>query len=327
MRKALSTLLYLVGGLPLALSALMLLSVRPWAVDRDFYEKLVTDERLYAVLSSPELAKAAPALVKRGQLVFDGPALAQALQKNLSAEELKAFGLGAVDLAMDAVEGRAPANRIELDIGPLKKSLESKAPAVARDYVAALATRPGSPAPGDYSFRPESVSVKSAEELVRKALSAALAELPDTASTSLEPRAGSRPPFFPRDGVMTKAALDRGSTLLAVLSAAVLGGLAALGGSGLVRILSRAGKFILLPSVLVLAIGGVLAIPGGLILQGLFPDVVREALGGAAAAPLRGYLSLLLGTIAKGFLITGLVGTSVGGVLASTKRIAEPKEL
>ncbi|MDP3179535.1 MAG: hypothetical protein Q8M76_16615, partial [Spirochaetaceae bacterium] len=60
MRKFLSTLLYVVLGLPLAMSALFLFAVRPWALDRELYKKIVTDDRLYAAIAAPELARGLP---------------------------------------------------------------------------------------------------------------------------------------------------------------------------------------------------------------------------------------------------------------------------
>jgi len=54
MRKVLANLLFIFLGLPLALSALMLISVRPWALDRDAYKRFVEDDRLYAALQAPD---------------------------------------------------------------------------------------------------------------------------------------------------------------------------------------------------------------------------------------------------------------------------------
>jgi hypothetical protein len=48
-------------------------------------------------------------------------------------------------------------------------------------------------------------------------------------------------------------------------------------------------------------------------------------LEGQAGAQLRAYLASALGPISRDFFLTGLVAASLGGVLVSAKRIAQPK--
>jgi hypothetical protein len=126
---------------------------------------------------------------------------------------------------------------------------------------------------------------------------------------------------------LSQALLNRMTATSVALSALVIAGLGALGGTGLVSRLSRAGRYLLLPSVLVLCFGALLAIPGGLILQNALPAGARSMIMGSGGAQLRAYLASALGPIARGFFITGLIGASVGGVLSSARRFAEPKEL
>ncbi|MBL8966120.1 MAG: hypothetical protein JNG85_03865, partial [Spirochaetaceae bacterium] len=97
MRKAFSSLLYVFIGLPLAISALFCLSLKPWVLERDTYKRIVTDERLYAALRAPEAARSADARLEIEGAVFDGPALAAALQPRLPEAEIKALGTSAVD--------------------------------------------------------------------------------------------------------------------------------------------------------------------------------------------------------------------------------------
>lgn len=320
MRKFLANVLYIFVGLPLALSALFLASARPWALDRETYKRFVTDDRLYAALQAPELAGRAPATIKLGPASFDGPSLTSAIQRNLPVPELKATGSRAIDAAIGAMESGARGGTVELDLKQLKAALKAKSPAVARDYAAALSVRSGSAA-----------AIPKPAELTL-ALSAAVDAVPDTASsrsssTSLLPRIGGPMGVLsrgPSDQGLSQALLNRMTATTAALSALVLAGLGALGGTNLASRLSRGGRYLLLPSIIVLAAGVALAIPGGLILQNVLS---RDWQGLAAGAQLRAYLASALGPIARSFFITGLVGASVGGVLSQAKRMAEPKEL
>jgi hypothetical protein len=333
MKRAFSGLIYLVFGLPLALSALLLLSVRPWALDREFYKRIVGDDRLYAAIQAPGPGARVEEVVTIGGKRFDLSALVGAARKNLPVAELKATGTKTVDVLLDLVEGKNASGRIELDLRPLKGAIRSRAAAIAGDYAAALPVRPELPAPEDFSWRPERLSVGQAGAQAAGALRQVVdSGMPDLVS---EP---ARVPVFRtgRDATggrglqsvgITQALLDRGAALLSVLSAALLGGLAWLGGSTAGRRLVRAGRMLLLPSIVVLGIGFALAIPGGMLLDGLIPPEARAALSGLAGSSLRGYLASVFGTMAMGFRIAGLVGSSLGGLLVSARRIAEPKEI
>jgi hypothetical protein len=330
MRKFLANILYLFVGLPVALSALFLISTRPWALDRETYKRFVEDDRLYAALQSPEIASRAPATIELrpaaagGAVVaLDGPAIVAAAQKDLPWPEIKSTASRGVDAVLDAVEDRTPGGRLELDVRALKSALKTQSPAVARDYLAALAAA-GRPSPA--AERPA---------LVARALASSVDAIPDTVMAD---RASLPAPRGPLRGMpvgvlsrgpegLTQALLNRMTATTVALSALLLAGLGALGGTGLVSRLSRAGKYLLLPSIVVLGVGVVLAIPSGLILQNVLPEEARAMIAGGAGAQLRLYLASALGPIARSFFITGLVGASVGGVLASAKRFAEPKEL
>jgi hypothetical protein len=329
MRKFLANLMYLFFGLPLALSALMLISVRPWALDRETYKRFVLDDRLYTALRAPEIAKEAPASVRVGPGDFAGPALVAAVQKNLPVDAVKKAGEGAIDAVMDAALGAKGPDRVSLDFRPLKAALKAAAPAVARDYVAALPTKDEAPSPTDFTYRSTSVGAKAEASVLAKALAAPIDEIPDAQAVEVSP-----PSSMPRAGILSRgtdaisqALLNRWTAITAAFSALLLGGLGVLGGSSAGARLSRAGKYVLIPSIFVLAIGAVIAIPGGLILQNLMPREVADMLKGEAGTQLRAYLGSALGPIARGFFLTGLVGASLGGLLVSSKRIVEPKEI
>lgn len=327
MRRFLANVLYLFIGLPLAFSALMLLSARPWALDRATYKRIALDDRLYAALQAPEMASRAPESFELeadgAKLVLDGSALVATAQKDLPWPEIKATASRGVDAVMDAVERGGYG--AELDLKPLKAALKSKAPAAVRDYAAALAaeTKAGTAAKLSAEARPELLQALLARETAR---------IPDSAKIERpSPRTGPSPLPI---GLMSRgpeplsqALLNRMTATTVALSALLLAGLGALGGRNLVSRLSRAGKYLLIPSIVVLGVGVLLAIPGGLILRNILQGDARTMMAGQGGAQLRAYLASALGPIAKSFFITGLVGASLGGVLLSTKRFSEPKEL
>jgi len=317
-RKFLSTVLFICVGLPLSLSSLLLISARPWALDREAYRRFVQDDRLYAALRAPEIAARAPETIRLGPAVFAGPALVAAAQKDLPLPEIKSTASKAVDAMLDAVEGGTPASAATIDMRPLKAALRAKSAAMARDYSAALAERTAAQ-PG--LARPTAVA---------EALTAAIDAVPDSAKAQA-PAARELERPDARMGVaargLSQALLDRMTAATAAVSAILLAALGALGGRSALSRLSRAGTYLLFPSVMVLGIGVVLAIPGGLILQNIFPRDLQGMLGGAVGAQLRAYLASALGPIARSFFITGLVGASLGGVLSQARRMGEPKEL
>jgi hypothetical protein len=333
MKRFLANVLFVFIGLPLAISALFLVSARPWALDRETYKRFVEDDRLYAALQAPELASRAPATIElraaKGSdpVTLDGPALAAAAQKDLPWPEIKSTASRAVDAVLDAAEGKTAGGRFELDLRSLKSSLEARSPAAARDYLAALAS----------AGRPSPAAGKSA--IVARVLSSEIGAIPDkveadraslAVTSSTLPRAFRGLPIgvlSRGNEVLSQALLNRMTARSVAIAALVIAGLGALGGSGLVSRLSRAGRYLLIPSIIVLGLGAFLAIPGGLILQNVLPPEAREMVAGSGGAQLRAYLASALGPIARSFFIAGLVGASVGGVLASARKFGEPKEL
>jgi hypothetical protein len=326
MRRFLANILYLVVGLPVAFSALILLSVRPWVLDRDVYRRFVEDDRLYAALEAPELASRAPRTIElkpvdgSEAIVLEGPALVRAAQKDLPWPLIKSTASRSVDAALDAVAGTG--SRAVIDLRMLKENLKKGAPALARDYASGAAASGASPALPKGAETPAGLSAlivsyvdampDSVAALRPNALPLQIAHLP----IGIASRAGG----------LSQALLDRMAGTTTAIAALLLALLGALGGTSLTSRLARSGRYILLPSIVVLGIGIALAIPGGLILQNVLPPELRDMIEGHAGAQLRAYLASALGPIARDFFLTGLVGASLGGVLASAKRFAEPED-
>jgi hypothetical protein len=320
MRRFLAFVLYLGLGLPLAFSALLLISARPWALDREAYRRFVLDDRLYAVLQAPEIARGAPATIAIGPASFDGPALVAAVQKELPVPELKSTASRAVDIVFDAAtkgSGKAPT----IDLRQLKAALVARGPALERDYEAALALRSAGDAPASQASAaigmaidamPSAVSLPSPR--LRRGMEAPLGILSNGSSIALGGRS------------LSQALLNRMTAVTAAMSGLLILGLGALGGQGALLSIARAGRFLLFPSAIVLAAGVLLSIPGGLLLHGLLPQGLGGVLAGAPGARLHELFMATLGPIARDIFITGLVGTSLGGLLVQARRL-EPLRL
>ena len=54
MRKLMALFIMIVVFIPLAVSAMTLMAVRPWLLDRGFYKQLLGDERLYDLMLAEE---------------------------------------------------------------------------------------------------------------------------------------------------------------------------------------------------------------------------------------------------------------------------------
>jgi hypothetical protein len=325
MKKFLSRLLYLFVGFPLALGALFLISVRPWALDREVYRRAVTDDRLYEAVEAASRDRGADAneTVEMGGWVYDADALARAVGGNLPDEELKALGLRAVDEALDLAEGADRDGNFDLNLAPLKSAVRARAPQIVRDYVAALESRPETPAAGDFSYRPASLSPAAAEARAAKALEERLDALPDTVSRRVQTSTV-------RDSglvFLSKKSLDGAAITMGAVSGILLAGLGALAGVGLAGRIAKAGRYLIPPSVVVMVLGILLWLPGAAFVERLMPPEARALLAGTSAAAFRAYIASVLSIAAKGFFISGLVGTSLGGLLSQAERIAEPKEL
>jgi hypothetical protein len=328
MRKTLANLLFLFIGLPVTLSALLLISVRPWALDREVYKRFVQDDRLYTALQDPGIVSEMPANFElrpasgaAGEAVsIDVRALASAAQKDLPWPAIKSTGTSAVDAAFDAIEGKTAGGAISLSLKELKASVKNSLPAISRDYLAAAkgATLPAGAASQAKVTALLGSYVDLAPDLVQAT----------PPSASMRTRVSGIPiGVMSRAGGLTQAILNQMTASTAAISALLIAGLGALGGTSLVSRLSRAGRYLLIPSIVVFGLGVALAIPAGLILQNLLPAGLREMIAGPAGAIFRAYLVSALGPIAQTFFVSGLVGVSLGGVLASAKRFGGLREL
>jgi len=319
MRRPLAGLLYVFLGLPIALSGLLALSVRPWILDRSFYHRAIDDPRLWTALRSPEALKGVPERVEIGGYIFSGPALYGALQKHIPETALKSVANKAVDDVISAVSSGQ--NVPPMDLRPFKADLARNAAAIAADYVASLPEGSSGGTPTDLTSRLPG-SQRKELDTADSSIGALVASIPDEARPEMRAEAGVvRGPT-----VTGVSSLERSASSAVGAGIALLLGLGFLGGGGIGRSLSRAGRFLILPSAIVLGAGIALSIPGAPIAM----QIASHATGGADAGffrALSGWLGSWLGVAARSFFVVGLSGVSIGALFASLRRIFEPREI
>lgn len=327
MKKFLSVALYVLIGLPLALSSLFLVSARPSLLDRGFWEATLTDERLYTALRSPELASKADPVVELEGLRLNGPVLVGAVQGHLPEDELKALARSSVGKVFDYLEGKTPVPG-ELDLSPLRKAVEEEIPPVAGDYARKLPAQAGSTGaaaePGDLTARPSGSSEASIATATERALRAGVEKgIPEKAELGAPADTGLARDLRGRH--LSAAGMNQDIIGLSVVSALILAGLGALGARRTGERFKLAGTYLLIPSVATLVLGCLLGVGGGSLAAGIQPHLGN--LSGIGLEALSAYLSQILGAIAKGFLISGAIGTGLGAACKALRRVIEPEEL
>jgi hypothetical protein len=124
MKKLIALLITIFPFFTLAIVVLSLISVRSWILDRQFYENLLDDERLYSALLLPEELP-----VRFNQQVFTEAdslpvgALSEALKTVVTPEYLRTQSLSVVDQIFDFIEGRSNDVQLYLDLTPIKSAL------------------------------------------------------------------------------------------------------------------------------------------------------------------------------------------------------------
>ncbi|MBI1277583.1 MAG: hypothetical protein GC179_05605 [Anaerolineaceae bacterium] len=186
MRKLVAVSILLVIYLPLAFAAMTLISIRPWILDRGFYERLVGDERLYETLWTDDLSAQFDQKVFTTveQLPLD--ALSIALREVATPDYLRTQATKVVNDVFDFIEGREQNFQVMLDISPLKADLVGEKGKVFATALAAALPNceigQSSIAVGGRLTRciAPGVSVDEAANQITAALPAALEASPDT---------------------------------------------------------------------------------------------------------------------------------------------------
>lgn len=330
MRKFLAFVLALFLAIPMLIGSMVLISVRSWAVNRDFYKKALTDEALYAGIQDvPEIEASKTVVI--GGTTFNAAALQSGVSAALPKEELKRLGGGTVDAVFDALEGKsshAPA----VDLHPLKASLEANAAKFASAYAESLpAGESATIDPEDLSALPKGMTKAAYASALKPLVVASLSEA-----------------FSKVDGRIdlssvkaTRAAMPFKRGLSAAYAVAMIGNLACALAiwllAGLLWPKPWSGRLPFMGGVLVasslaiilIGIGGALAVNAQSVFSALrlfgFPSDLAGA--GIQASGLKAYFAGLAAQMTRGFFIVGIVAASIGAAFISMRWVAAAKEI
>ncbi len=123
MRKFLTVLIWLGLFFPLAVSAMMMSSMRPWILDRAFYEGVVNDGRVDDVLWNGELANQFNRQVFSAADQLPVAALNSALREVITPNALRTQSTYTVNAVLDFIQGRASTFDVSIDLTPIKTAL------------------------------------------------------------------------------------------------------------------------------------------------------------------------------------------------------------
>jgi len=338
MRQAGALILVIVLAVPLALAALSVLSVSPWALERQFYLDLLSEPRIYEALLQevlngeviPDEAILDEGIRLYGVSELEGlnaksrAALVKAMREALTADYLRGEGARNTNGVFDALEGKQRPFEPYLDLEPLKRRLRGEAGRrFARDFVQEL---PGC-AEGEDPFGggagiprclPRGMTAEQAEALVRESLPELADRLPDHWPIAPLEEAGGleweRRLFVPVIGTSRLVLLG---VLLGVVSVGALLGAAFLAGQNRRETVLWIGWPLLVPAALIF-LGGLSLLAASHLGRPLFMD--DPLLGPAfarmpeTAEALYAMVRSVLRRVASGFLTWGgiALGAAVG---------------
>src|SRR5690606_23722535 len=185
MRKLSALFILIAVFFPLAFAAMTLTAIRPWILDRSFYERLVNDERLYETLLTEDLSNRfdEEIFTPVEQLPLD--ALSVALREVVTLDYLRTQSLNVVNEVFDYLEGRERKFELSLDITPIKAALAGEG---GIRFAAALAAAIPNCTPGQQPIAPGGSltrciavgeSIPEAAEQIAAALPTVLEDTPD----------------------------------------------------------------------------------------------------------------------------------------------------
>lgn len=187
MRKLSALFILIVVFFPLAFTAMTLTSIRPWVLDRGFYERLVNDERLYESLLIEDLPNQFNQEIFTAGEQLPLTALRSALRGVVTPSYLRTQSLNVINEVFNYLEGEGQVKNFELslDITPIKVALagEGRLP-----FAAALATELPNCSAGQQPIAPGGQltrciaaegNVDAAAEQIAGALPSVLANTPD----------------------------------------------------------------------------------------------------------------------------------------------------
>ena len=314
MRKLTALFILIVVFVPLAFSAMTVLAIRPWILDRGFYERLLNDEHLLDIAMTEELPKQMNQEVFTPVEELPVAALRSALHDVLTPDYVRTQSMNIVNDVFDYIDGRKTKFEVVLDIAPIKTALQGEG---GSRFAMSLAEALPNCAASQESIAPDGhltrciaagESVETAAQQIASALPAVLETMPDQIVLGDE--------WYIRmnwydwiPGGSVRMALDFG--LISMIGLAVMTGVvgAFIGGDTLRGRLQWLSSTLFAPASLCLAIGLALVTP--LVLNPIHADLVaRWDSVQYSEAYRESAVNLVISVIQQignGFVITGAV--------------------
>ncbi len=310
---------------PLFFAALLTVSVATWALDRDFYTQLMSDERLYQVPALPDGSMTWIASEMPGLESISLRYGARALREVVTPAYMRTQAVSILNQAFDIMEGRAAAYDVSADLAPVKTALLGDAgkrfalalaqdlPVGGADFVMGPGRLPVS--------RPSAVSIERAAAIIQQGLPGFVKNIPDRIrlSDTWSIREAS---VFMRDGVRFSllGVLVFADVVLLLLAAGLWIAAAFIGGANRFERLQWLGWPLLVPAA------GVFLIGLATILPIVFPwaqwgiESAHLDQNGFSASFVAAIIDLVrhaLSRVGEGFLAAGAISVGVAiGLLA-----------
>lgn len=311
MRKVYALLITIAVFIPLTFAVMTLVSIRPWVLDRNFYKRLLDDNRLYEIQLNNGLPNAfTQDLFATEQLPTQ--ALNAALTEIITADYLRAQTLMAIDTAFDFTEGHRSDVEPTFDITPIKRALAGAGGSrFAQSLAASLPFCAGEQTPvasaGHLTRCIDAQgSVGAAAEQIKNALPALIDALPDhvVVGDSVDLWIGR----FRYNQLVVGGALyllDLG--VMSITGIALLAGLvgAYLGGTNLRARLKWGSTSLFVPASLILFMG--LILTPSPIVTAVADSVTASRYSETYREALIGVLTQVIHRVGTGFLITGWI--------------------
>ncbi|MEP6984692.1 MAG: hypothetical protein ABI970_03785 [Chloroflexota bacterium] len=314
MRRFFTLLIWFGLFFPLALSAMIMSSMRPWILDRAFYEGVVNDDRVYDVLLNGELAN------QFNQQIFAADqlpvaALNSALGQLMTPNDLRTQSAYVVNELVDFIQGRASKFDISIDLASVKTALSG---AAGQRFAATLAASLPFCQSDQTSIAPAGtlprcisshMSIAATAAQIAHALPAALTNAPDRLLLSntldLQTDLSSLDWFL---GVTVRSGLDMAIVMVILLTVLVGILLSYLRGSDLYGSLRWLSKSLFVPASIFLLVGIILANP--LVANALQSTAIQAS--DAFSQALANMTVLIVQRAGSGLLVTG----ALTGVIA-----------
>ncbi len=318
MKKTLSLVLYVCLALPVSLAALFLVSAKSSFLDRGFYKRLVTDERVFTIASDPALIARVPETATLGQVKLAGRVAYKAALETIPRDAYRSEAAALVDGLFDAVERPGSPG---YETKNLKGLVAATLPAFSLAYAKALPVEARafdvSANPADFTFRPETAQVETYASLVYRELAKGTAALPDRIEIRKSDLAA-----FDEDFAGTFKIRDAVENATLVLSAAALAlvvSCAFIRTGDWGRRLSAFGAYAIVPGVSVFVIGVLLFVVRGALTR-LAPGTDLAGIAPETITALSGFVRDNIAVAVRPFMVTGGVVLAVGAVAVGVGR-------